>query len=123
MKHDYTGIKRIMSAFKNSFDGFTYALKEEEAFRQDLLVCLILFICSFFLNVATTEHILLIFSLIFVLFAELTNSAIEACIDRISPEWHKLSKAAKDIGSLIVLLSFINLITTWGIICWKFLGK
>ena len=123
MKHEYTGIKRILSAFKNSFDGFIYAFKEEEAFRQDLLLCLALLVCSFFLNVSTTEHTLLIFSLIFVLFAELTNSAIEACIDRISAEWHQLSKAAKDIGSLIVLTSFINLICTWSIICWPLLRK
>ena len=119
MKHEYTGIKRILSAFKNSYDGFIYAIHEEEAFRQDILLCAILFIASFFLSVSTLEHIWLIFSLIFVLFAELTNSAIEACIDRISKDWHSLSKAAKDIGSLLVLLSFINLILCWGLICWK----
>ena len=119
MKHEHTGIKRIISAFKNSYNGFIYAFQEEEAFRQDLLICTILLFISFFIQFSSTEYILLIFSLIFVLFSELTNSAIEACIDRISPDWHKLSKAAKDIGSLLVLLSFINLILCWTIICLK----
>ena len=116
MKHEFTGIKRILHAFKNSYDGFRYALREEKAFRQDMLVCFILLIASFFMPVSKAEYLWLIFSLIFVLFAELTNSAIEACIDRISSEWHPLSKTAKDIGSLLVLLSFINLI-----LCWIFL--
>ena len=113
MKHEFTGIKRILHAFKNSYDGFRYAFREEEAFRQDLLICLALFIASFFMPVSRAEYLWLIFSLIFVLFAELTNSAIEACIDRISPDWHPLSKAAKDIGSLLVFLSFVNLISCW----------
>ena len=121
MKHQYTGIKRIFSAFKNSFDGFLYAFKEEEAFRQDLLLSSILFVVVYFLPVLRVEKVLLCSGVFFVLFAELTNSAIEACIDRISPEWHSLSKAAKDIGSLLVLLSFVYLIFVWLMICWKFI--
>ena len=121
MKHEHKGIKRILSAFKNSFDGFVYALREEEAFRQDLLICAVLFILSFFIPVSGAEYLWLIFSLIFVLFAELVNSAIEACIDRISLDRHELSKAAKDIGSSIVFLSFVNLIACWVFVCWKLL--
>ncbi len=121
MKHEHKGIKRILSAFKNSFDGFIYAVHEEEAFRQDLLICAILLIISFFVPVSIIERLWLIFSLIFVLFAELVNSAIEACIDRISLDRHNLSKAAKDIGSSVVFLSFVNLIACWALICWKFL--
>ena len=121
MKHQYKGIRRILSAFKNSFDGFIYAFKEEEAFRQDLLVCALLFVVVAFLPVLKVEKIILCSGMFFVLFAELTNSAIEACIDRISPEWHQLSKAAKDIGSLLVFISFVYLIFVWMMICWKFI--
>ena len=52
MKHENTGIKRIFVAFKNSYDGFKVAFVNEEAFRQDLLICLILLITSFFLSVS-----------------------------------------------------------------------
>ncbi len=120
MKHEYTGIKRILFAFKNSLDGFLFVCREEEAFRQDLFLCFILFMISCFLPVLVVERILLIISLFFVLFAELVNSGIEACIDRISLEWNKLSKAAKDIGSLLVLLSFINLVFVWIMVCKRF---
>ncbi len=119
MKHEYTGIKRILSAFKNSWDGFLFAFHEEEAFRQDIMICTLLLIISFFMPVSGSEYLWLIFSLVFVLFAELTNSAIETCIDRISLDRHELSKAAKDIGSLLVFLSFVNLIACWAIVCWN----
>ena len=121
MKHEHKGIKRILSAFKNSFDGFMYAIREEEAFRQDLAICALLLIISFFVPVSGAEYLWLIFSLIFILFAELVNSAIEACIDRISFDKHELSKAAKDMGSSLVFLSFVNLIVCWALVCWKFL--
>ncbi len=120
MKSQYKGIKRIIFAFKNSYDGFLSAFKSEVAFRQDLFICGILFILVWFLRLLIVERVLLISSLFFVLFAELVNSAVEATIDRISDDWHILSKKAKDIGSLLVFISFINLLFTWFFICKKF---
>lgn len=121
MKHEYKGIRRILSAFKNSFDGFLFAFREEEAFRQDLLVFVISLSFIFVFDFSLMERLFLFSSLLFILFAELTNSAIEACIDRISPEWHKLSKAAKDIGSLLVFLSFIYFLVVWGCLFARFI--
>jgi diacylglycerol kinase (ATP) len=45
---------------------------------------------------------------------ELLNTAIETAIDRIGPEWHDLSKRAKDMGSAAVLLSLLFCIGVWG---------
>ena len=113
MKSPYSGIKRILFAFKNSFNGLKVAFKSEAAFRQDLFLVLILSVIIYFLKISDVRKALLVFSLIFVLFAELTNSAIEAVVDRISPDYHKLSGIAKDMGSAIVFLSFVNLIFIW----------
>lgn len=120
MKHEYFGVRRIWEAFKNSFAGFIYVFKEESAFRQDLMVCIPLLFFVYFLPLLIVERVLLVSSVLFILFAELVNSAIEAVVDRISSEWHSLSKAAKDIGSLLVLLSFVNLLFVWIMICKKF---
>ena len=54
---------------------------------------------------------------------ELINTAIETIIDRISDEYHNLSKKAKDIGSCLVLLSFINMIFIWMSILIKYVNK
>lgn len=59
------------------------------------------------------ERALLIGSLIVVLIVELLNSAVEATVDRISFENHRLAKRAKDIGSAAVMLSLVNAGLVW----------
>ncbi|MBD5398263.1 diacylglycerol kinase [bacterium] len=121
MKHEKKGIKRILSAFKNSFDGFLFAFREEEAFRQDLLFFVIGLVLMFVFDFSIIERVILFSGLFFILFAEIVNSSIEACIDRISSDWHKLSKATKDMGSLLVLFSFVYFFVVWISIFSKFL--
>ena len=114
MKSTKRGIPRILNAFKYSYDGFISAFKSEEALRQDVLIFVIFTIITLFLPICFFKQVILISSLLFIIFAELTNTAIEVVIDRISEEYHELSKKAKDIGSCLVLLSFINAILIWG---------
>lgn len=122
MKTTKTGITRILYAFKYSYEGFRAAIKSEEAFRQDLLVCIILTPVAFFLPVSILEKLFLLSSLFFVIAAELINTAIEKVVDRISEEIHPLSKVAKDIGSCLVLVSFIHLVMVWTIVLWDILA-
>jgi len=116
MKSNDTGIKRILKAFCYSYDGFIATFKSEAAFRQDLLFCLVMGLILFWLPVQGAALALLIFSLFLILLMELVNTAIEAVVDRVGAEYHPLSKKAKDIGSLLVLLAFIYWAVTWGII-------
>lgn len=53
-------------------------------------------------------------SVVFVLVVELVNTAIETVVDRIGPEWHELSRRAKDLGSAAVLLSLALAGGVWG---------
>ena len=121
MKHEHKGLRRIISAFKNSFDGFLFVFREEEAFRQDLLFFAIGLVLMFVFDFSMIERMMLFSGLFFILFAEVVNSSVEACIDRISPDWHKLSKVAKDMGSLLVLLSFVYFFVIWLCVFCKFL--
>ena len=116
MKSSDTGIKRILKAFCYSYDGFAATFKSEAAFRQDLLFCFIMGLVLFFLPVKGVTLAFMIFSLFLILLMELVNTAIEAVIDRVGAEYHPLSKKAKDIGSLLVLMAFIHWGITWGII-------
>lgn len=114
MKATDTGIKRILKAFVYSRDGFISAFKSEAALRQDLAVFAIFFIVAMCLNLVLWQKAVLISSLLFIVIMELVNTAVEVVIDRISPEYHELSKKAKDIGSLLVLLAFVNAVILWG---------
>ncbi|MCL2473300.1 MAG: diacylglycerol kinase [Alphaproteobacteria bacterium] len=116
MKSPYKGLERILKAFGYSYDGFIAVFKTEAAFRQELLFCFFAAVILVFLPVRGIELAFMSFSLLLILIIELLNSAIEAVIDRIGEEFHSLSKKAKDIGSMLVLLAFINMFLTWGII-------
>ena len=110
------GLKRLLNAGGYAVEGLMDAFKTEEAFRQDVLLACLLIPASFFITASVAEHALLIASVLFVLFVELLNTAIETVVERISDEIHPLSKRAKDLGSAAVLISFINLIAVWALI-------
>ncbi|MGB0467675.1 MAG: diacylglycerol kinase [Pontibacterium sp.] len=109
----HTGIKRIMKASQYSMKGLAFAWKSEAAFRQEVVLFILALVAAFALDVSTVERVLLILSVGMVIVVELLNSAVEACVDRIGPEYHKLSGAAKDIGSAAVLISLLLAGLTW----------
>jgi diacylglycerol kinase (ATP) len=118
MKTGDKGIKRILKAAVYSYEGFKETFKTEAAFRQELFLCGILFITAIFMPITAIEKLFLISSLFVILLMELVNTAIEAVVDRISDKKHCLSKKAKDVGSLMVLVAFIYAAIVWGTIIW-----
>ena len=111
-----TGIKRLINAIGYSFSGFKAAFQNEDAFRQEVFLTIVLVPLAFYIANNSLEIVLLLFSSLLVPIIELLNSAIEATVDRISLEQHKLAKRAKDIGSAAVFLSLVNLFAVWLII-------
>jgi len=111
-----TGLRRVLSATRNSFAGFREALQHEDAFRQELILAAILIPVAFWVGTTGVQRALLIGSVLLVLIVELLNSAVEATVDRISFENHRLAKRAKDIGSAAVMLALANAALIWGLI-------
>ena len=101
-----TGLTRLGHATGYSLAGLK-AGWAEKAFRQEALLAMVLLPSAFWLGRHWVETTLLAGSVLLVLIVELLNSGIEAAIDRIGPEWHALSKRAKDMGSAAVLLSLL----------------
>lgn len=114
-----TGITRVIDAFGYSMKGFAAAWKYEAAFRQEMVLGLILIPVAFWLAQSHIELILLIASVLWVVMAELANSSIEAVVDRTGEERHELSGRAKDIGSALVFISLVLLVVVWGIIAFN----
>lgn len=111
-----TGLRRLWNALHYSLAGFQAAYQNEDAFRQEVLLALVLVPLALFLPVGTIGKALMIACVLLVLIVELLNSAVEATVDRISLENHMLAKRAKDIGSAAVLLSLVNLAVVWGVV-------
>lgn len=107
------GIKRIIRATGFSMKGLHAAWKHEAAFRQELVLAIILIPVALLINVSIVEQVLLIMTVFIVLITELLNSAVEAVVDRISSEHHHLSGQAKDIASAAVFMSLCLCGITW----------
>ncbi|MDE2416572.1 MAG: diacylglycerol kinase [Burkholderiales bacterium] len=109
---DRRGLSRMWHATGYSVAGFR-AGWSETAFRQEMLAAVVMLPLAFWLGTHWTEVAMLAGTVVMVLVVELLNSAVEAAIDRIGPEWHALSKQAKDMGSAAVLLSLLLCLGTW----------
>jgi diacylglycerol kinase (ATP) len=101
-----TGLNRIIHAGGYSIEGLK-AGWGETAFRQEAIAAVLLVPMAFWLGETWVETALLVGTVLIVMIVELLNTGIETAIDRISPEWHALSKRAKDMGSAAVLLSLL----------------
>lgn len=108
-----TGVRRLVAALRNSIAGFQAAVRHEDAFRQELILAAILIPVALVVGQTGTDRALLAGSILLVLIVELLNSAVEATVDRISFENHRLAKRAKDIGSAAVLLALLTAGLVW----------
>lgn len=107
-----TGLNRVLHATGYSLEGLK-AGWGETAFRQESIAAVLLVPLAFWLGRSWVETALLAGSVLIVMIVELLNTGIETAIDRIGPEWHDLSKRAKDMGSAAVLLSLILCAGIW----------
>jgi diacylglycerol kinase (ATP) len=114
-----TGILRIVRAARYSSQGLTAAWQHEAAFRQELVLTIVLLPAALWLGGSALERSLLIGVCILVLIVELLNSAIEAAIDRHGPEQHELSGRAKDMGSAAVLFALCLVVLVWSVVAWQ----
>ena len=113
-----TGLVRLWNALGYSRDGLAAAWKNEAAFREELLLAAIAIPLALFLGKTGVDRSILIGSIILILIVEILNSAIEAVVDKASPEKHELAKRAKDMGSAAVLFSLLNAAVVWACILW-----
>jgi len=109
-----TGLRRVWNALSYSLAGLKAAYLCEDAFRQEVILAALLIPAACLLPVPWMGRGLMIASVLLVLVVELLNSAIEAVVDRVSLENHRLAKRAKDIGSAAVLVSLILVMVVWG---------
>jgi diacylglycerol kinase (ATP) len=103
----------MWNALLYSLDGLSATFKHEDAFRQEVLLALILIPLAIYMPVSGAGKALMVASVLLVLIVELLNTGIESVTDRVSLEDHVLAKRAKDMGSAAVMLSLINVPVAW----------
>jgi len=113
------GISRVLHAGAYSWQGLKAGWMET-AFRQEAIASFVLLPLAFLIGQDWVQVALLAGSVLLVMVVELLDTGIESCIDRIGPEWHDLSKRAKDMGSAAVLLSLLLCGGIWNAALWSY---
>jgi diacylglycerol kinase (ATP) len=119
VKPGKTGLVRLFDALGYSMQGIRACWRNEAAFRQEVLLLVVLFPCSFFVARTIEQWLLLTTPLFLLLIVELLNTAVENVVDRIGYELHDLSGRAKDMGSAAVLICLLMTAMSWFTIGWK----
>ncbi|MEQ2353544.1 diacylglycerol kinase [Pseudoalteromonas piscicida] len=117
-----SGINRVFLAFKNSQRAFKWLAKNEAAFKQELLLLALSLTIISIWQIGIYEKVMLLISVLFVIFAEIVNTAIEATIDRVGLEIHPLSGLAKDLGSAAVLIALLICSVVWVAVFINYIG-
>jgi diacylglycerol kinase (ATP) len=110
---DATPWQRLRNATRYSLQGLRACYRHEQAFRQELLLCVVMAPLGLRLGNSGVERALLVGSLLLVLIVELLNSSLEAVVDRVGVEHHELSGRAKDLGSAAVYMALVNVVVIW----------
>lgn len=110
------GPKQIWLAFVWSLKGLRAAWLTEASFRLEVCIAIVVIPLGLWLGDGAVEKLLLAGTPLFVLTAELLNSAIEAVVDRVSPEISEMAARAKDMGSAATFLMMLLVLATWVLI-------
>jgi diacylglycerol kinase (ATP) len=113
------GPKQIYKALIWSMKGMRAGWRYEASFRLEVYLTVILFPLGLWIGHGGLEKAMMCGSILLVLSCELLNSAVEAVVDKVSPEFHELAGRAKDMGSAAVFLLMVNVVLCWTLILWQ----
>ena len=116
---DLFGFWHFLSTFRFAYDGFAACFKSEVAFRQELIMVIFNTLAVVFLPLEFGVRLLMAFLGVAILCVELINTAVEAVVDLVSPEYHILAKKAKDVCSSAVFLTNTFFLVSWTVIIIK----
>ena len=106
-------VVRVVRAMQYSEKGIRSAWRDEAAFRQELVLMLLLAPLTLWLQLPRLDAALLLSLMGLVLVVELLNSGLEAVVDMTTPEFNLLAAKAKDCGSAAVFVALVVLGGAW----------
>ncbi len=96
-----------------SLNGLRESWVSETSFRQWSFAVVVSDGLALYLFSVSFATGVIVFAGFMLLAAELSNTAIEAVVDRVDTQWHALARKAKDAGSAMVFLTFLGLVAVW----------
>lgn len=93
----------VWQSFKFAFSGIGYVLWSQRNAKIHLVVTLAVLALGVWLKITPSGWAVLVLTIGVVMAAEMLNTAVEALVDLVSPEYHPLAKIAKDAAAGAVL--------------------
>lgn len=96
---------RWLESVNCAIEGILWTARTQKHMRWHFLSAAAVLFAALFFKVPTVDFLLLTLAITVVLFAEIINTAVEAVVDLVSPDYHPLAKQAKDVAAGAVLLA------------------
>jgi diacylglycerol kinase (ATP) len=98
----------ILESFNNAFEGVIHVLRTQRNMRIHFLIAAAVLAAAVVVGVTRFELIALLLAIVFVLIAEMINTAVEHTIDVATTSFDPMAKLAKDIAAGAVLIASVN---------------
>lgn len=100
--------KDFFKAFKFATSGIFYTISTQRNLKIQLAFAFLAIVFGILLKISTIEWAIIIFTIMFVLFAEMINTSIESAVDLCTEEFNEKAKIAKDVAAGAVLIASLN---------------
>ena len=100
--------KDFFKSFKFATSGIFYTLSTQRNLKIQTIFAIIAIVLGLLLKISLVEWGMLVFAIMFVLFAEMINTAIESTVDLFTEEFNEKAKIAKDVAAGAVLIASLN---------------
>ena len=109
-------LQRHTISFRNAFAGIFWAVKTQPNFRVHLFLSIAAILLGVYLRITSVEMMIIVFTIILGLTAEMINTSIEAMTDLITTEYREKAKIAKDVSAGMMLIAAVGAVIIAGII-------
>jgi len=98
---------RLARSFAYAIEGIIHTVKTQRNMQIHLVAAILALAASWWLDIDQADFLWVIFAISLVFMMEMINTAIEAVVDLVSPDWHAKAKEAKDVAAGAVLVAAI----------------
>jgi diacylglycerol kinase len=109
-------IQKFFKSIPFAWEGIIALFKSENNAKIHLVAMVIVVGFGFWIGLSEGEWLAITLTIGSVMAMEAVNTAVEALVDLVSPEFHPLAKKAKDVAAGAVLILAIMAIVVAGVI-------
>lgn len=101
-------LKRHTISFKHAFVGIWHTLKTQPNLQIHCTIAALVLSAAWYFGISRFEWLIILFTIMWVITAEMINTAIESMVNLITKEYHQEAKVAKDVAAGMVLIGALG---------------